>query len=54
MIVKKKKRMVPLFASAITPGGGTSPVVGTAALKPGSYDFFCSLHPGMTGTLTVQ
>ena len=25
-----------------------------AALAPGTYQFFCEVHPNMTGTLTVQ
>ncbi|MDW3219156.1 MAG: cupredoxin domain-containing protein [Acidimicrobiales bacterium] len=25
----------------------------TAPLAPGTYEFFCELHPSMTGTLTV-
>jgi plastocyanin len=45
---------VPLFRSESVPAGGSAPVVGVDTLKPGSYQFFCSLHTGMTGTLTVQ
>lgn len=44
----------PLFASALTAGGGTEPVVGAQALKTGSYPFLCSVHPDMLGTLTVN
>lgn len=44
----------PLFESAIIPAGQTTEVVGADALPPGSYDFFCILHPQMTGTLTVR
>ena len=22
--------------------------------QPGTYDFFCSIHPSMTGSITVQ
>ena len=29
-------------------------VVGVSSLKPGTYSFFCSLHPGMKGKLVVQ
>lgn len=54
IVVKKKKRVVPLFAAPITAGGGVSKIAGTGGLKAGRYDFYCSLHPGMTGTLTVQ
>lgn len=54
IVVKKKKKAVPLFHAPITAAGAATPVTGTEALKPGAYDFFCTLHPGMTGTLTVQ
>jgi plastocyanin len=54
VVVKKKKRVVPLFSAPITAGGAVSAIPATAGLKPGTYDFYCSLHPGMTGTLTVQ
>ncbi len=33
-------------------GGGTATVTLPAA--PGTYEFFCSIHPSMTGTITVQ
>lgn len=45
---------VPLFRSESIPAGGTGPVMGVEGLKPGSYQFFCSLHTSMTGTLMVQ
>jgi plastocyanin len=54
VVVKKKKKKVPLFSSPIVAGGQTAAIPGTEDLKPGDYDFYCSLHPGMTGTLTVQ
>jgi plastocyanin len=28
-------------------------VVGAEKLKPGAYDFFCSVHPSMVGELQV-
>ena len=28
--------------------------VQVGALPPGTYTFFCSIHPNMTGTLTAQ
>jgi plastocyanin len=46
---------VPLFLSSYAGTGGLVPVVGTEKLKPGSYPFYCALHPvKMTGTLIVQ
>ena len=52
VIVKGKKRQRPLFTGGAN--GGGSAALSTASLKPGTYAFYCSLHPGMTGTLTVQ
>jgi plastocyanin len=42
-----------LFRSATTDPGGSAPVVGTEYLTTGEYDFFCSIHRGMRGTLAV-
>jgi plastocyanin len=44
----------PLFASALTGLGKINPVIGTADLKPGTYAFYCGLHPSMTGSLIVR
>ncbi|HEV3229235.1 MAG TPA: plastocyanin/azurin family copper-binding protein [Solirubrobacteraceae bacterium] len=41
------------FASAHTDPGGSQPVVGTEYLTTGSYQYICSIHPYMTGTITV-
>lgn len=43
----------PLFRSALVGPGGSGPVEGTEYLTTGSYDFFCSVHPGMEATLDV-
>ena len=53
VVVKGKKRQRPLFTGGAN-GGGSITIGSTKDLKPGTYDFFCSLHPGMTGVLTVQ
>lgn len=50
---KQQANGKPLFASALTAAGGTAPVAGAQALTSGTYDFFCSVHPDMLGTLTV-
>lgn len=43
----------PLFASETVPNGKEVPVAGTQQLPPGSYSFFCTVHPFMTATLKV-
>lgn len=43
----------PLFRSGLVAPGGSGPVEGTEYLTTGSYDFFCSVHPGMEATLEV-
>ena len=45
---------VPLFRSESLSAGATGPVVGVESLKPGTYQFYCSLHTSMTGSLIVQ
>ncbi len=47
--------VTPLFASATIGGGDVAPVVGSEKLGPGSYAYYCTVHPAqMTGTLTVS
>jgi len=43
----------PLFRSEIIGQGETSFVEGSQYLTTGTYEFFCSVHPEMRGTLTV-
>jgi outer membrane protein assembly factor BamB len=43
----------PLFASKLIGIGQTADVEGVKDLEPGSYEFYCSLHGAMKGTLTV-
>ncbi|MCU1602768.1 MAG: Multicopper oxidase [Frankiales bacterium] len=43
----------PLFSGNALPGT-TSVIAGVDRLKAGSYDFVCSFHPNMAGTLLVQ
>lgn len=47
-------RECPLFASRLLGLGQQGPVEGTEQLTPlESYEFYCSVHPWMTGTLTA-
>jgi plastocyanin len=43
----------PLFESDTIGGGQSAFVNGSQYLKTGTYDFYCTLHGNMTGTLTV-
>jgi plastocyanin len=44
----------PLFKAPPIAGAGTAAVVdGVAALTPGIYPFYCSLHEAMRGTITI-
>ena len=43
----------PLFSSEVISRGQTTPVNGVEELGPGSYAFYCSIHPQMAGTLAV-
>ena len=42
-----------LFASETVGAGSEVPVTGADSLASGTYDYICSVHPYMTGTLTV-
>ncbi|MDX6581953.1 MAG: Cupredoxin-like domain [Solirubrobacterales bacterium] len=42
-----------LFASKTVGAGSEVPVTGADSLPPGVYEFLCSVHPYMKGTLTV-
>jgi plastocyanin len=45
----------PLFYSRLGGIGEVVPVEGLDNVQPGKqYGFFCSLHPGMRGTLIVR
>ena len=44
----------PVFQSKLGGLGQVVPVDGVDRLASGSYGFFCSIHPGMRGTLVVR
>lgn len=49
-----KKAGVPLFKSATVDGGETATVEGLENAEQGVvYEFFCSIHPNMKGSLVV-
>lgn len=43
----------PLFTSVPTGAGSSEPVAGTQYLTTGTYQYVCTFHPWMTGTITV-
>ena len=46
------KTKCPIFWSATVGLGGQAPVLGLENIESGAqYEFFCSVHPGMKGTL---
>lgn len=42
------------WLAPVNADGGQSATYSPPALAPGSYQFFCSIHPNMVGTLNVQ
>ena len=52
--VKKGDDGKPLFASAQTSAAQSSPVAGVEYLTTGAYDYICSIHPFMKGSITVS
>ena len=48
-----KKHRCPLFYSKLEGLSQTENVLGVQNLKAGTYSFYCTLHPGMKGKLTV-
>jgi plastocyanin len=48
-----KKGKCPLFWSKLIGLTQQEQVLGVSKLKPGTYSFYCTLHPGMKGKLTV-
>jgi plastocyanin len=53
--VEKDSKGKPVFGTPLIGLGQTAPVEGTDRLTAGqTYDFFCSIHPGMRGQLLVR
>jgi plastocyanin len=48
-----KRGRCPLFYSKLEGLTQTENVLGISGLKAGTYSFYCTLHPGMKGKLTV-
>ena len=52
-VVSLPARNGATFRSDTIPQGKSTPVKGARTVPPGKYDFYCTLHPTMIGTLTV-
>ena len=51
--VQRDDNGAPVFHSGLVGFASTAEVAGAARLKPGSYEFYCWLHPWMRGRLIV-
>ncbi len=51
---QKGKNGLPLFHSKLIGLGESAPVQGAEKVPAGTYEFYCSVHPGMRGQLVVQ
>lgn len=52
--VRKAANGKPVFATPIITAGTTVVVKGLDKLAPGVYDFICTLHPEMSGTVFLE
>ena len=52
--VQKGKDGQPIFHSKLIGLGESAPIVGADKVPAGTYDFYCSVHPGMRGQLIVR
>jgi plastocyanin len=53
VVSKQQAGGKPLFSTPLQSTGGEAIVQGVQQLRGGNYEFFCSIHTYMTGTLTV-
>ena len=53
LVSKQQAGGKPLFSTPLLSTGGEALVQGVQQLKGGNYEFFCTIHTYMTGTLTV-
>jgi plastocyanin len=53
LVAKEQAGGKPLFGTPLLGPGEEALVQGAQQLKGGNYAFFCTVHPFMTGTLTV-
>ena len=53
LVSKQQAGGKPLFGTPLLPTGGEAVVQGVQQLKGGDYQFFCTVHTYMTGTLRV-
>lgn len=54
LVSKQQAGGKPLFSTPLLSTGGEALVQGVQQLRPGNYQFFCTIHTYMTGTLTVS
>ncbi len=53
LVSKAQEGGKPIFSTPLLSTGGEAVVQGAQTLKGGNYEFFCTVHTYMTGTLTV-
>ena len=53
LVAKDRAGGKPLFGTPLLDSGQEALVQGAQQLRGGNYAFFCTIHPFMTGTLTV-
>ena len=53
IISLKRRKGRPVFSSDLLTRPGQSDLVVTSHLKPGLYDYFCSIHAGMWGQIQI-